>query len=293
MFTEMLNRTNTPPTHRYQTRSSQSPPQVQQEATSQSSRSHTPRYQMSADIVVKETVYGRDHNGKRLQPQVFEGDSWEEVQLCIFNFVRPHLSSLSSHVSNPCEWSASSQEPTIADFDSYVSIKTGRNHFRPESASNAQQYLADHVQQTFNVSVFKWGNKINSAADLQEFQLQCVLPQAQDRAGAAAEALHQETVFALKSKWGDDYSAYEATWRMWAANTLRRPSHEHESLIATHPPVQLIHLFQSVPNGAQQSVIESMERQVRPHNPVDGIEGLLEIMPNTNDIDHEEEEKSP
>ncbi|CAK4215905.1 unnamed protein product [Aphanomyces euteiches] len=234
MFTEMLNRTNTPPTHRYQTRSSQSPPQVQQEATSQSSRSHTPRYQMRADIVVKETVYGRDHNGKRLQPQVFEGDS-----------------SLPSHVSNPREWSASSQEPTIADFDSYVSIKNGRDHFRPESASNAQQYLADHVQQTFNVSVFKWGNKINSAANLQEFQLQCVLPQAQGRAGAAAEALHQETVSALKSKWGDDYSAYEATWRMWAANTLRRPSHEHESFIATHPPVQLIHLFQSVPNGAQ------------------------------------------
>ncbi|KAG9402752.1 hypothetical protein AC1031_007357 [Aphanomyces cochlioides] len=208
----MLNRTNTPP--RIDTKRAH----LSRRLKSNEKQPANPAAATHLDIVVKETVYGRDHNGKRLQPQVFEGDSWEEAQHCIFNFVRPHLSSLASHVSNPREWSVSTQEPTIADFDSYVSIKTGRNHFRPVSASNAQQYLADHVQQTFNVSVFKWGNNINSVADLQEFQLQCVSPQAQDRAGAAAEVLHQETVSALKSKWGDVYTAYEATWRMWAAN---------------------------------------------------------------------------
>jgi hypothetical protein len=38
---------------------------------------------------------------------------------------------------------------------------------------------------------------------------------------------------------------------MWAAILLKRPSHEHAALIARHPPSNMIHLFESVPKGAQ------------------------------------------
>jgi hypothetical protein len=224
---------------------------------------------MRADVVVKETVYGRDHNGKRLQPQVFEGGSWEALKGTIFAFARPHIKSLASHVSEPREWSVSAEQPRIGDFDTFLTIKLGRNHFKPSSCVHAQQYLSDHVNNTFTVAIFKWGNQINSAADLQEFNQQCVAPQMQDRAGAAAEALHQQTVQTLKAEWSPFYKAYETTWRMWASFILKKPTCELESLVIRHPPATMIHLFESVASGAQARNEHLQQRLMLAHDVVD------------------------
>jgi hypothetical protein len=97
----------------------------------------------------------------------------------------------------------------MSDFDKFLTMKMGRNHFRPSSNEHAQQYLTDHVARTFTISIFKWGNQINSAAELQEFNQQCVVAQVQDRAGAAAEKVQQQTVTALKAAWGSTYTGYE------------------------------------------------------------------------------------
>ncbi|KAH9156593.1 hypothetical protein AeRB84_001503 [Aphanomyces euteiches] len=241
-----------PSIHCYNTRSSQSPAPVQV----------TQLYRMRVDILVKETVYSRDHNGKRLPPHIFEASSWESMKYSIFEHSRTHIVSMANYISDPREWSVSNEQPTVQDFDSFISIKMGRDQFKPINDTQAHNYLVDHVDRTFTVIIFKWGNRINSAADLQEFQRQCVAPQVQDRAGAAAEALHQQMVESLKTAWEGVYTAYEATWRMWASHILKRPTHEHEALISRHPPMQMIHLFESVPNGAQRR-IEDLQRNLR------------------------------
>ncbi|KAH9143434.1 hypothetical protein AeRB84_012564 [Aphanomyces euteiches] len=246
-----MNDATTPPAHRYNTRSSPSPPPPHANQL----------YRFRADVIVKETVYGRDHNGKRLQPQVFEGSSWEAIKERIFEFSRANIVSMANYTSDPREWSVSTDVPTVLDFESFITIKMGRNQFKPTSITQAHQYLVDYVERVFTVVIFKWGNKINSAADLQEFNRQCVAPQNQDRAGAAAEALHQQTVQELKTQWNGFYTAYESTWRMWAAHILKRPTHEDDVLVTRPPPVHMIHLFESAPNSAQTRN-ESLQRSL-------------------------------
>ncbi|KAH9084064.1 hypothetical protein Ae201684P_020325 [Aphanomyces euteiches] len=228
-----MNDATTPPAHRYNTRSSPSPPPPHANQL----------YRFRADVIVKETVYGRDHNER------------------IFEFSRANIVSMANYTSDPREWSVSTDVPTVLDFESFITIKMGRNQFKPTSITQAHQYLVDYVERVFTVVIFKWGNKINSAADLQEFNRQCVAPQNQDRAGAAAEALHQQTVQELKTQWNGFYTAYESTWRMWAAHILKRPTHEDDVLVTRPPPVHMIHLFESAPNSAQTRN-ESLQRSL-------------------------------
>ncbi|KAF0775211.1 hypothetical protein AaE_001089 [Aphanomyces astaci] len=130
-------------------------------------------------------------------------------------------------------------------------MKMGRNFFRPTSTDHANRYFVDHVTRTFSIVAFKYGNRVCTSADLNEFNQQCVLPRDQDRAGAASEVSNQDMVRQLKQAWSGSFTATEATWRMWAATILRKPTHEHTVLVRDHPPTQMIHLFDSVSNGAQ------------------------------------------
>ncbi|CAK4723370.1 unnamed protein product, partial [Aphanomyces euteiches] len=89
------------PTRRYNTRSSQPPPLSSGTQSQATNGQVSSLYKMRAEILVKETVYGRDHNGKRLQPQVFEAESWEAMRLNVFQFALPNIASYASHVSDP------------------------------------------------------------------------------------------------------------------------------------------------------------------------------------------------
>ncbi|KAG9414284.1 hypothetical protein AC1031_013481 [Aphanomyces cochlioides] len=187
----------------------------------------------------------RDHSGKRLAPHVFEAMSWEAMKSAIFEHCRPHINNKASYFDDPRVWSVSEETPTIADFDSFIAIKMGRNAFRPTSTVLAHRYMSDHVNKTYIVIVFKWGNQIVNSNDFQQFQEQCIQVPLRDRSGAAAESLHQETVAQLKQKWSSLYRAFEATWRMWA-------SHMHSHLISLPPPSCMLHLFERVGHGAEE-----------------------------------------
>ncbi|RQM29963.1 hypothetical protein B5M09_012409 [Aphanomyces astaci] len=259
------------PTHHYNTRSSPQP-------------TRAGVYTLRADLFVKESVYARDNSGKRLHPQVFEGAQWSNIRASIFDFCSSHMSPKATYVNDPRTWSVSDSPPTLDDFESYISIKLARYHFKPTSNEQAHAYLASHVNSTFTILVFKWGNQVNTAADLQELNEQCVAPPSRDRAGAAAETLHQETVALLKDKWATIYSAYEATWRMWAASILKKPFHQHAISIDLPPPSNMLHLFSSVPNGPQRQMANLEQNATMSLDVVDScVEELQAVLRYTED----------
>ncbi|KAF0722206.1 hypothetical protein Ae201684_018588 [Aphanomyces euteiches] len=194
----------------------------------------------------------RDHSGKRLPPHIFEAASWEAMRAKMFDHCLSHMEKKATYVGEPRQWSVSEDEPSLNDFETFISIKMGRNPFKPTSNALAQKYLQDHLSRTFTVIVFKWGNHLNNAADLQQFQEQCIQVPLRDRAGAAAEAMHQLTVSKLKETWSHIFRAYEATWRLWAYAILKKPLHQHDGLIQQPPPSHMLHLFERVGQGGDE-----------------------------------------
>ncbi|KAG9399401.1 hypothetical protein AC1031_011791 [Aphanomyces cochlioides] len=208
-------------------------------------------FRLRADIHVKDTVCGRDSKGKRLPQQVFEGANWPSLKNSIFQHCLPHIQRKATPDGEPRVWVVNTETTTVEDFDSFVSIKMGRYFFKPASTAQAHRYIVEHQSSTFVIAIFKWGNQVNTASDYQQFQDQCIRPQEQDRAGAAAESMHNAMVQTLKEKWGSTYTSYESNWRMWASSILKTPSHQHESHVSNPPPLQMLHLFVPVPNIAQ------------------------------------------
>ncbi|RHY27755.1 hypothetical protein DYB32_006549 [Aphanomyces invadans] len=208
-------------------------------------------YRLQADILVKETVNGWDKNGEKLPPQIFEGISWNSIKQRIFDLAVPRILGIATYVPNPRKWSVAPGPPTIEDFNKFITIRMGRNQFKPTSIEHAHQYLTDHSSKNFTIAILKWGDFVNTAADLNEFRTQCIAPSVQDRAGAAAESEQQAMVESLKAQWGDTYEAYDATWRMRAVKILKRPNFQHDALIRRPPPVNMIQLFHPVSNAAE------------------------------------------
>ncbi|ETV69423.1 hypothetical protein H257_14808 [Aphanomyces astaci] len=126
------------PTHHYNTRSSPQP-------------TRAGVYTLRADLFVKESVYARDNSGKRLHPHVFEGAQWSNIRASIFDFCSSHMSPKATYVNDPRTWSVSDSPPTLDDFESYISIKLARYHFKPTSNEQAHAYLASHVNSTFTI----------------------------------------------------------------------------------------------------------------------------------------------
>ncbi|KAG9399960.1 hypothetical protein AC1031_011426 [Aphanomyces cochlioides] len=220
----------TPP-HRYNTRSSPA----------------SALYKMRVDINVKETVCARDHSGKRLAPYVFEAATSSSMRTQIFDHCAPQMRSKASYVDDPRMWTVDDSPPTHDDFDS----------FKPTSDGHAQRYLMEHQNQTFTIIVFKWGNLIKNANDLQQFQVQCIQVPIRDREGAVAESMHQTM----------------ATWRMWAAGILKKSLHLHSSLAAMPPPSNMLRLFERVATAADE-LIPQVQQNL--HLSSDTVDSCLE-----------------
>ncbi|RLO09971.1 hypothetical protein DYB28_008186 [Aphanomyces astaci] len=189
---------------------------------------------MTAELFVKDTVCARDHSGKRLTPTTFEGTNWGAIKTQIFDQCRPHMENKASYANAPREWSVSLDPLTYDDFDCFVSIKMGRTPFKPTSSALAQRYLVDHVNETFTVLVYKWGNNINNAT----------------------ESVHQAMVVQLKKKWGSVYRASEAAWRIWAAGILKKPLYLHAANVGMAPPSNVLSSLQRVPRVADKCLAQ-------------------------------------
>ncbi|ETW10388.1 hypothetical protein H310_00706 [Aphanomyces invadans] len=235
-----------PRQHRYSTRSSPVTPVPSPPSTNDN------LLRIREDINVKNTVIGRDSNGRRLAQHVFEGPNWNTLKETIFSHCLPYMKYKACYEGDAGVWTVQQEKPTVVDFDCFVSIKMGRYFFKPANQSQAHRYITDHQSDTFTISVLKWGNLVCSSNDLASFNQQCIHPQVHDRAGAAAESAHSEMVRRLKDKWGATYTSYEANWRMWAATILKLSLFQHDVHVANPPPAIMLHLFSPVPNGAQQ-----------------------------------------
>ncbi|CAK4610297.1 unnamed protein product [Aphanomyces euteiches] len=83
---------------------------------------------------------------------------------------------------------------------------------------------------------------------------QCLGPSETDRAGAAAEALIQDIIAALKTEWGHLLEAQEISWRLWAVVIVRQKKSPHErmAIVRQVPPSSLLGGFRAVANSAEE-----------------------------------------
>ncbi|KAH9142002.1 hypothetical protein AeRB84_013883, partial [Aphanomyces euteiches] len=148
-----------------------------------------------------------------------------------------HLKSKASYTDEPRIWTISDETPTLT------------TSTRSYQLNLLDTISAQHPQS--KPTVILPTTPVNTSNDLQELQDQCILPEARDRAGAAAESLQQDIVTQLKEQWSSHLSGYDSAWRMWAATILKRPRHMHPRLVQEQPPSGMLHYFRSVPNSAE------------------------------------------
>ncbi|KAH9075132.1 hypothetical protein Ae201684P_003817 [Aphanomyces euteiches] len=157
----------------------------------------------------------RDHSGKRLPPHIFEAASWEAMRAKMFDHCLSHMEKKATYVGEPRQWSKS--------------VQANLQRF-------GQKYLQDHLSRTFTVIVFKWGNHLNNAADLQQFQEQYIQVPLRDRAGDMVTYISS-----IRSNL--------ETVGFW--NT-KKPLHQHDCLIQQPPPSHMLHLFERVGQGGDE-----------------------------------------
>ena len=95
--------------------------------------------------------------------------------------------------------------------------------------------------------IYKYGNNINVGAQHKAFVDQVVQPTAQDRAGAAAEAAHQDMIAQLRARHGTTYESAEINWRLWANYILGLDGQLQAQAINNGPPSRYAHLFRCYP----------------------------------------------
>ncbi|KAG9415747.1 hypothetical protein AC1031_000125 [Aphanomyces cochlioides] len=169
-------------------------------------------YRLIAQIILKETVSGRDSKGHVFGLQVFEGSSFLSLKEKLWSFVFDYIQPL-AHYTGVVN---SNDTPSIADFDMYVSFKLNKQVIPTED--KLKKRLLKNKNETFTVLIYKWGLNIRSTSDLMEFRKACIDPVSVDRAGAADEQQQQEIVEQLRTYWGEHYEAFDATWRMCASH---------------------------------------------------------------------------
>ncbi|KAG9407610.1 hypothetical protein AC1031_002327 [Aphanomyces cochlioides] len=152
-------------------------------------------------IQVDDTVNQRVNTAKFLGKHTIEADSWDEVKDKLWEMSRRHLQPLATFSGEPPTWSLAESDPTIDMFHNYISMRLqSSRQINPWQSSNDRKYVNKHREETYLVTVLKYGNAITKAPELEEFQSQCLEPSAVDRAGAAAEALIQSLIAALKDE---------------------------------------------------------------------------------------------
>ncbi|KAG9410817.1 hypothetical protein AC1031_018841 [Aphanomyces cochlioides] len=102
------------------------------------------------------------------------------------------------------------------------------------------------------LSVFKYGNALVSNPDLNDFETQCLRPSDRDRAGAASEALIQQTMEAIKAEWAQILQAQDISWRLWAVAIVRlKKSAQQRLAIIREGPPNYIGGFHPISNTAE------------------------------------------
>ncbi|KAF0724823.1 hypothetical protein Ae201684P_020383 [Aphanomyces euteiches] len=125
------------------------------------------------------------------------------IKNSIWQLCYHHLQPLATYAGEPTTWSQAESQPTIDLFHKYVSMRLqSARQMNPWESSNDRKYVIKHQDEIYMVTALKYYNAISKAPELEEFQAQCLEPSVLDRAGAAAEALVQALIAALKEEWG-------------------------------------------------------------------------------------------
>jgi hypothetical protein len=90
--------------------------------------------------------------------------------------------------------------------------------------------------------VYKHGIELTSSAKYGDFKNSCLVERNVDRAGAAAEEVHQQIMNQLEER-HPQITADRIFYRVWADFIVRLPISEREAAMNDLPPKEIIHFF--------------------------------------------------
>lgn len=92
-------------------------------------------------------------------------------------------------------------------------------------------------------------------------------PVNRDRAGAPSNVLLAETVQQLKNIHRGHYVSDEINWSIWATYILKQPENDRPRMSSDAPPINIVHLFRSVPLP-QDQMLDSCRKDLKVANTV-------------------------
>ncbi|KAG9403012.1 hypothetical protein AC1031_006551 [Aphanomyces cochlioides] len=158
-------------------------------------------------------------------------------------------------------------------FHNYISMRLqSSRQINPWQSSNDRKYVNKHREDTW---LLKYGNAITKAPELEEFLSQCLEPSAVDRAGAAAEALIQSLIAALKDEWGGHLVAHEIQWRLWASWLVQQKKNSAPMFVKDGPPSQLVREFQPTSSAAEARLLRVQKGVKMAMKVIDAVEASV------------------
>ncbi|KAG9412249.1 hypothetical protein AC1031_015190 [Aphanomyces cochlioides] len=227
----------------------------QNEAEEKEDRGQHGVIKFNMEVRLKDTVNQRLEKARNLSTYNVECNSWNEVYRTLWQRYSRHFENLvlCNRDNELPEWTICENDPTIEEFSKRFSLRLDTKQLKTFQSEMFRAFILKNANETFMLSVYKYGTAIVSNPDLIQYEAQCLRPSEVDRAGAASEAQIQDIIETLKSEWATLISAQEISWRLWAVVIARakKPVHQRLAMIKQGPPTNLLDGFSAVSNSAE------------------------------------------
>jgi hypothetical protein len=121
------------------------------------------------------------------------------------------------------------------------------------------------------LSVYKHGTGVSTAADHSAVQADLVTARQLDRAGAPAEPLWQPVIDRLRDKHAGVFYGEDICWRLWATYILSLPTAAQEEAVAAPPPLDIVHFFTRSAVNTYEAAENLRRTVVLCHDVLDGV----------------------
>ncbi|KAI8896304.1 hypothetical protein BC833DRAFT_566731, partial [Globomyces pollinis-pini] len=156
----------------------------------------------------------------------------------LWNAFSTHLQKAA--IMEPDNITFSDEEPTVDDIDKYVSFKRHNRFMKPSGLTTLILHTIISANKPLVTSIFKHSESLSSKDHFIRYNRTILMPEIQDRSGAAADELICEIIEKLREAHQHNYVSAAAHWRIWASHIVSKPIPTHERLIMSPPPSHII-----------------------------------------------------
>ncbi|KAL7750346.1 hypothetical protein RI367_004119 [Sorochytrium milnesiophthora] len=222
-------------------------------------------YRLTFMPVLRTSVRQQTTTATTLDAWEVECDGVDSLARLLWQRFEGHLRNraVSDNSVEPATWSMSAVAPTIRDIDKYLAVERSSRKYVIAEVNSVLP--ANHLPitaqllhnwssagQALPLNLYKFGVSIATAAQFRSFSASVLQPATVDRAGAAAEGIHRQTLVRLQEIHGGVYAGHHINWRVWANYILTLSVHEQAAALLQPPPPHIILLFTRAPGNPEQ-----------------------------------------